>query len=149
MSTSWVAHRFHTALKSEALAWRFTGDPTDMQNTFDRIDMVYKYHGRASGRWMCLLLIVSYTWFLCIRYILGWWAHCWTWSLARNGTLRRRVRLLQSKFIRPADKIFREQIFSLATIYQIFGNNSLADHAEKLGKWKLRFVCKSFYKTLV
>lgn len=27
----------------------------------------------------------------------------------------------------------REQIFSMATIYQIFGNNSLADRAEKLG----------------
>lgn len=40
---------YRLALKSEALAWRFTGDPTDVQNTFDRIDMVYKYHGRASG----------------------------------------------------------------------------------------------------
>ena len=38
-----------SALKSEALAWRFTGDPTDVQSTFDRIDMLYKFHGRASG----------------------------------------------------------------------------------------------------
>jgi hypothetical protein len=37
------------ALKSEALAFRFTGDPTDKQNTFDRLDMLYQYHGRASG----------------------------------------------------------------------------------------------------
>jgi hypothetical protein len=37
------------ALKSEALAWRFTGDPTDVESTFERIDLVYKYHGRASG----------------------------------------------------------------------------------------------------
>lgn len=40
---------YEIALKSEALAWRFTGDPTDVQNTFDRIDMVYEFHGRASG----------------------------------------------------------------------------------------------------
>lgn len=37
------------ALKSEALAWRFTGDAADKKNTFDRLDMVYQYHGRASG----------------------------------------------------------------------------------------------------
>ena len=37
------------AMKSEALAFRFTGDQTDKQNTFDRLDMIYKYHGRASG----------------------------------------------------------------------------------------------------
>ncbi|KAJ7196912.1 hypothetical protein C8J57DRAFT_1419137 [Mycena rebaudengoi] len=37
------------ALKSEALAWRVTGDPTDKQNTFDRLDMLYQFHGRASG----------------------------------------------------------------------------------------------------
>lgn len=37
------------ALKSEALAWRFTDDPTDIQSTFERLDLVYTYHGRASG----------------------------------------------------------------------------------------------------
>ncbi len=37
------------ALKSEALAYRFTGDPADVQSTFDRLDMIYQYHGRASG----------------------------------------------------------------------------------------------------
>jgi hypothetical protein len=37
------------ALKSEALAWRFTGDPTDIQSTFDRLDMLYTYHGQVSG----------------------------------------------------------------------------------------------------
>lgn len=37
------------ALKSEAVAWRFTGDPTDIQSTFERLDLVYTYHGRASG----------------------------------------------------------------------------------------------------
>ncbi|KAF5317730.1 hypothetical protein D9619_012623 [Psilocybe cf. subviscida] len=37
------------ALKSEALAWRFTADPTDIQSTFDRLDMLYKYHGMVSG----------------------------------------------------------------------------------------------------
>ena len=37
------------ALKSEALTWRVTGDDSDKQSTVDRIDMLYKYHGRASG----------------------------------------------------------------------------------------------------
>ncbi|KAL1705246.1 hypothetical protein EV121DRAFT_258782 [Schizophyllum commune] len=37
------------ALKSEALTWRITGDDSDKQSTVDRIDMLYKYHGRASG----------------------------------------------------------------------------------------------------
>ena len=32
-----------SALRSEALAWRFTGDPSDVQNNFDRIDMLYKF----------------------------------------------------------------------------------------------------------
>ena len=37
------------ALKSEALTWRITGDDSDKQSTVVRIDMLYKYHGRASG----------------------------------------------------------------------------------------------------
>jgi len=32
-----------SALRSEALAWRFAGDPSDVQNNFDRIDMLYKF----------------------------------------------------------------------------------------------------------
>jgi len=32
-----------SALKSESLAWRFTGEPSDVQNNFDRIDMFYKF----------------------------------------------------------------------------------------------------------
>jgi len=32
----------------------------------------------------------------------------------------------------------REQMFSLATIYQIFGNNTLADRVEKLGNVSFR-----------
>ncbi|KAL1745004.1 hypothetical protein HDZ31DRAFT_82266 [Schizophyllum fasciatum] len=39
----------NAALKSEALTWRMTGDDSDKQSTLDRIDMLYKYHGRASG----------------------------------------------------------------------------------------------------
>ncbi|KAJ3557506.1 hypothetical protein NP233_g11721 [Leucocoprinus birnbaumii] len=85
------------ALKSEALAWRFTGDPTDVQNTFDRLDMLYKFHGRASGT------------FSADEHIAGL-------DPSRGTELCAVV----------------EQIFSLATIYQIFGNNSLADRAEKL-----------------
>lgn len=37
------------ALKSEALAWRMTGDDSDKQSTSDRIEMLYTYHGRSSG----------------------------------------------------------------------------------------------------
>ncbi|KAF5348470.1 hypothetical protein D9756_009679 [Leucocoprinus leucothites] len=85
------------ALKSEALAWRFTGDPTDIQNTFDRIDMLYQFHGRASGT------------FSADEHIAGL-------DPSRGTELCAVV----------------EQIFSLATIYQILGNNSLADRAEKL-----------------
>jgi len=32
-----------SVLKSEALAWRFTGDQSDVQNNFDWIDMLYKF----------------------------------------------------------------------------------------------------------
>lgn len=38
-----------TALKSEALAYRFTADETDKTSTFDRVDMIYAYHGMPSG----------------------------------------------------------------------------------------------------
>ncbi|KAL0569595.1 hypothetical protein V5O48_012368 [Marasmius crinis-equi] len=85
------------ALKSEALAFRFTGDETDKQNTFDRLDMLYKYHGRASGT------------FSADEHLAGL-------NPSRGTELCTVV----------------EQIFSLATIYGIFGNNSLADRAEKL-----------------
>ncbi|TFK34186.1 hypothetical protein BDQ12DRAFT_636697 [Crucibulum laeve] len=85
------------ALKSEALAWRFTGDATDIKSTFDRLDMLYTYHGRASGT------------FSADEHIAGL-------DPSRGTELCAVV----------------EQIFSLATIYQILGNNSVADRAEKL-----------------
>ncbi|PBK75252.1 hypothetical protein ARMSODRAFT_993246 [Armillaria solidipes] len=85
------------ALKSEALAYRFTGDPADVQSTFDRLDMIYQYHGRASGT------------FSADEHLAGL-------GPSRGTELCTVV----------------EQIFSLATIYQIFGNNSLADRAEKI-----------------
>ncbi|KAF8074091.1 hypothetical protein FPV67DRAFT_786999 [Lyophyllum atratum] len=85
------------ALKSEALAWRFTGDATDKKSTFDRLDMIYKYHGRASGT------------FSADEHLGGL-------DPSRGTELCTVV----------------EQIFSLATIYQTFGNNSVADRAEKL-----------------
>ncbi|KAF9564203.1 hypothetical protein CPC08DRAFT_273104 [Agrocybe pediades] len=85
------------ALKSEALAWRFTADPSDRQNTFDRIDMLYKYHGRASGT------------FSADEHIAGL-------DPSRGTELCAVV----------------EQIFSLATIYSVFGNNSIADRVEKI-----------------
>ncbi|KAF8891202.1 hypothetical protein BD779DRAFT_1513791, partial [Infundibulicybe gibba] len=86
------------ATKSEALAWRFTGDPTDVQSTFDRMDMLYQYHGRASGT------------FSADEHIAG---------------------LDPSEGITELCAVV-EQIFSLATIYQTFGNNSVADRAEKI-----------------
>lgn len=48
---NWSDFPFMTdvALKSEALAWRFTADPTDIQSTIDRLDMLYQYHGMVSG----------------------------------------------------------------------------------------------------
>ncbi|KAF5377925.1 hypothetical protein D9615_006767 [Tricholomella constricta] len=85
------------ALKSEALAWRFTGDATDKTSTFDRLDMIYKYHGRASGT------------FAADEHLGGL-------DPSRGTELCTVV----------------EQIFSLSTIYQTFGNNSVADRAEKL-----------------
>ncbi|KAJ7185544.1 hypothetical protein C8R46DRAFT_1207694 [Mycena filopes] len=85
------------ALKSEALAFRFTGDPTDKQNTFDRLDMLYRYHGRASGT------------FSADEHYAGL-------NPSRGTELCAVV----------------EQIFSLALIYQMFGNNSVADRAEKI-----------------
>lgn len=43
------ALKLMAALKSEALAYRFTHDPADVQSTSDRLDLLYKYHGRATG----------------------------------------------------------------------------------------------------
>ncbi|KAF9459203.1 hypothetical protein BDZ94DRAFT_1199867 [Collybia nuda] len=85
------------ALKSEALAWRFTGDASDRTSTFDRIDMMYRYHGRASGT------------FSADEHLAGL-------DPSRGTELCAVV----------------EQIFSLATVYQIFGDNSIADRVEKL-----------------
>ncbi|KAJ7512670.1 hypothetical protein B0H11DRAFT_3400 [Mycena galericulata] len=85
------------ALKSEALAYRFTNDPTDKQNTIDRLDMLYTYHGRASGT------------FSADEHYAGL-------NPSRGTELCAVV----------------EQIFSLALIYQMFGNNTVADRAEKI-----------------
>ncbi|KAJ8080065.1 hypothetical protein PM082_016892 [Marasmius tenuissimus] len=85
------------AMKSEALAFRFTGDQSDKQNTFDRLDMIYKYHGRASGT------------FASDEHYAGL-------SPSRGTELCTVV----------------EQMFSLATIYSIFGNNAVADRVEKI-----------------
>ncbi|KAJ3813548.1 hypothetical protein F5876DRAFT_63075 [Lentinula aff. lateritia] len=78
------------ALKSEALAYRFTFDPSDIDSTWERIDLVYTYHGRESGT------------FSADEHIAG------------------------------LDPSRGEQIFSLATVYGILGNNSVADRVEKL-----------------
>jgi hypothetical protein len=37
------------ALKSEALAYRFTNDQSDTASTANRINMLWKYHGRPNG----------------------------------------------------------------------------------------------------
>ncbi|TFY52235.1 hypothetical protein EVJ58_g10129 [Rhodofomes roseus] len=37
------------SLKSEALVWRVTGDPSDIASTYARIEMLWKYHGRPQG----------------------------------------------------------------------------------------------------
>ncbi|KAF9026467.1 hypothetical protein BDZ89DRAFT_1102091 [Hymenopellis radicata] len=85
------------AMKSEALAWRFTGDETDKDSTFERIRLLYTYHGRASGTYSA------------DEHLAG---------------------LGPSRGTETCTVV--EQIFSLAIIYQIFGNNSVADRAEKI-----------------
>ncbi|KAG6827511.1 hypothetical protein H0H92_011483 [Tricholoma furcatifolium] len=94
---SGVATNDNAALKSEALAWRFTGNETDKDNTFERLDLVYGYHGRASGT------------FSADEHLAGL-------DPSRGTELCAVV----------------EQIFSLATIYHTFGNNSVADRIERL-----------------
>ncbi|PCH35389.1 hypothetical protein WOLCODRAFT_139880 [Wolfiporia cocos MD-104 SS10] len=37
------------ALKSEALAWRITGEQSDIESTYARVNMTWKYHGRPQG----------------------------------------------------------------------------------------------------
>ncbi|KAJ3711734.1 hypothetical protein C8R42DRAFT_334064 [Lentinula raphanica] len=85
------------ALKSEALAYRFTSDSSDIDSTWERIDLVYTYHGRESGT------------FAADEHIAGL-------DPSRGTELCAIV----------------EQIFSLATVYGILGNNSVADRVEKL-----------------
>ncbi|KAF8577243.1 hypothetical protein K439DRAFT_1534004 [Ramaria rubella] len=85
------------ALKSEALSYRFTHDESDIQSTFERLDLLYTYHGRASGT------------FAADEHLAG---------------------LDPSRGTETCDIV--EQMFSLATIYQSFGNNSIADRVEKL-----------------
>ncbi|KAF8827372.1 hypothetical protein HHX47_DHR4000065 [Lentinula edodes] len=85
------------ALKSEALAYRFTFDPSDIDSTWERMDLVYTYHGRESGT------------FSADEHIAGL-------DPSRGTELCAIV----------------EQIFSLATVYGILGNNSVADRVEKL-----------------
>lgn len=85
------------ALKAEALAYRFTSDPTDVASTWERIDLVYTFHGRESGT------------FAADEHVAG---------------------LDPSRGTETCDIV--EQIFSLATIYGILGNNSVADRVERL-----------------
>ncbi|KAF8509631.1 hypothetical protein JB92DRAFT_2945317 [Gautieria morchelliformis] len=85
------------ALKSEALSYRFTQDESDVQSTFDRLDLLYTYHGRESGT------------FAADEHLAG---------------------LDPSRGTETCDVV--EQMFSLATIYQSFGNNTVADRVEKL-----------------
>jgi hypothetical protein len=40
------------ALKSEALAYRFTNSQSDIQSTYDRLAMIWKYHGRSNGMFL-------------------------------------------------------------------------------------------------
>ncbi|KZT04944.1 uncharacterized protein LAESUDRAFT_715247 [Laetiporus sulphureus 93-53] len=37
------------SIKSEALAWRMTGEQSDIDSTYARVDMIWKYHGRPQG----------------------------------------------------------------------------------------------------
>lgn len=37
------------ALKSEALAWRMTGEQSDIDSTYARVEMLWQYHGRPQG----------------------------------------------------------------------------------------------------
>jgi hypothetical protein len=49
-AAAYVYNKDHlTALKSEALSYRFTHDESDVQSTFDRLNLLYTYHGRESG----------------------------------------------------------------------------------------------------
>ena len=54
-----IADVLLSALKLGALAWRFTGDPTDVRSTFDPIYMLYKFHGRAAGTYYCQILLIE------------------------------------------------------------------------------------------
>jgi hypothetical protein len=57
--TSYPAYYFHSnecvgvnvgqAIKSEAVAYRFSHDSTDLDSTRNRISMIEQYHGRSSG----------------------------------------------------------------------------------------------------
>ncbi|KAG6917303.1 hypothetical protein DXG01_003144 [Tephrocybe rancida] len=103
------------ALKSEALAWRFTGDATDKQSTFDRLDLIYGYHGRASGEDFHLRRVFPQIY------------------VTTPGTFAADEHLAGLDPSRGTELCaVVEQIFSLATIYQTFGNNSVADRIEKL-----------------
>ena len=54
-----IADVLHSALKLEALAWQFMDDPIDVQNTFDPIYMLYKFHGCASGTSYYQILLIE------------------------------------------------------------------------------------------
>ena len=102
-----IADVLGSAFKSEALSWRFTGDTTDAQNISDRIDMLYKFHGRASG------------------------TYCWIWPFARSRTLCYRVSLVAGGHV--SISLTNEILGSRYFLYPIFGNNSFADRVEKPG----------------
>ena len=54
-----IADVLHSALKLEALAWQFMDDPIDVQNTFDPIYVLYKFHGCASGTSYYQILLIE------------------------------------------------------------------------------------------
>ncbi|KAJ8691204.1 hypothetical protein PTI98_010801 [Pleurotus ostreatus] len=109
------------ALKSEALAYRFTGDESDKQSTFNRLDLLYKYHGRASGTFSADEHLAG------LDPSRGYVSPC-----ADEHLVEFTPQLSEQNRAYRLTCGASEQIFSLAVIYQIFGNNSIADRAEKL-----------------
>lgn len=104
------------ALKSEALAWRMTGDQSDADSTYDRIDMLWKYHGRPQGIFSTDEHLAG------LNPSRGWvYAHILHAPITQSWTWNR------SEYCASV-----ETAFSLETIYAILGNPEWADLTERI-----------------
>lgn len=103
------------AIKSEAVAYRFSHDATDLDSTRTRIALIEQYHGRSSG-------------------VLGADEHLAGLMPSRGSELvsRPSVQYTCSLNAVLSQCTVVESMYSYEYVYSVLGDNQYADMVEKL-----------------